>query len=452
MSADRYDCVGPDMGTSTEEQEREEQTDELVDILNDLPTLSDEEVADRHAPRMNSVFSDERSAAMWRDKYRPPQHDLPGFGEEYDTCGWQIPHVCEEHGHQHNIGRTCSRSVCPRCAPAWVAKRAVPITARIESAAKMMGEPGEAVYKHHAVASPPPEMLLDSDDWYESCMDALKEWMEEIEMQGIILPHPYSGKNEDDEFGAAHDDDIGEWKKRLFADRDWEGDVRHELQHRPHFHIIGATTWFPGAGQTDRIYEETKPDATSEHGWVFHRITGNRGRSSISLGEIDEVARAVTYALSHCAIDTDGDGNNRYLHQKTGWAYHAAEGEHHEANVRRAREAVHKTIGDTLGIDWTQVGCHEKVHEDEQDHDHVEASSGDGDGEEESTPDDTNDKMRSCHGGLTNIHDADFIDEDWAADAVHGDQALSLKQRWEESGGWNGWVERGGELPPPGSG
>jgi len=449
MSADRYDCVGPDMGTSTEERERQEQTDRLVDILNDLPTLSTEEIAERHEPRMNSVFDDERSASMWTEKYRPPEHDLPGFGEEYDTCGWQIPHVCEEHGHQHNIGRTCSRSVCPRCGAAWVAKRAVPIAARIESAAKMMGEPGEAVYKHHAVASPPPELYLDSDDWYESCMNALKEWMEEIDMNGIILPHPYSGKSDEDGFTDRHTDDRGEWKKRLFADRDWEGDVRHELQHRPHFHIIGATTWFPGGEQTSRLYDETKPSAESEHGWIFDRITKRNG-SAISLGDVDDVARAVTYALSHCAIDRSGE-QNRYLHQKTGWAYHGASGEHHERNVRRAREAVHKVIGDTLGIDWTQVGCHEQVHADEKDADVVEANSGDGD-DDGSTSSDTTDEMRACHGGLSTIHDADFIDEDWAAEAIHGDEALALKQRWEEAGGWDGWVERGGELPPPAPG
>jgi len=433
--------VDPDHAPTADERDR---ADRLADIINQLPTLTVDDIAERHAARENELFDPTSAANIYLEKYRPPEHDLPGFGEAYEECGWQIPHVCEDHGHDHNIGRTCRRSVCPRCGASWVAQRAVNITARIMDTAKMLDG---AQYKHHTVASPPPHLYIDSDDWYGECMDVLEEWMDEIGMQGIILPHPYSGKSDEDGFASVHEDDRGEWKHRLFADRSWEGDVRHELQHRPHFHIIGVTPDFPGGDETSRIYDRTKPTASADHGWVFHRITERNG-SPISLGEVDDVARAVSYALSHGTIDTSGDRNS-YLRRKVGSAFNHnnTDNHHHQKNVAEAREAVHQVIGDTLGIDWTQVGCHEAVHADDCEHDpDVPNSDGDGDGDDSG---DSDPEMRTCHSTLTSIHEADFIDEDWASTRIHGDRALELKRRWEDGGGWQGWVDRGGELPTP---
>lgn len=53
-----------------------------------------------------------------RDRWSAlPNGILPGFGEEYDDCGDDYPHFCEDCGHPEMLGRTCYRFSCPRCAP-----------------------------------------------------------------------------------------------------------------------------------------------------------------------------------------------------------------------------------------------------------------------------------------------------------------------------------------------
>jgi len=402
-----------------------EQARELIEVIEDLPTLTREEVVDRHASPQQRTFADEIGPSLWESRYRPSRVGLPGFGEEREDCGAEIPHVCEDCGHVVEVGRTCAQSRCPRCAPKWVIDRATPVVSRVMQAAKMKNG---AVYKHHGVISPPPDLLVDADDPEGACIDMIQDLLRTIDFDGVVLYHPWSGADDD---GDVEQDDRGEWKKRLFADREWEGDVREELEHRPHFHVIGACSWFPGAGVTDRVYDET--------GWLIHRITERNG-SPVSLGTMESVARAVTYALSHVGIDCRGEAN-RYVRGKVGSAYHAADQRLHDD----AREVVNYVAPDTLGVPKMDVECRAEALEAETDHD-IEDLLEQADDAEEGTdaePTDDDPEVVPCSGRLVDPEDAEeFVtDEDWQQTALHAEAALEVVDKWREAGGWQAWTD-----------
>lgn len=425
--------------------------DRLVDIIEDVPTLTQDDLREMQMNKYrNSAFWDDETintAALER-KYRPATLGLPGFGDPYDgsdgniPCGTEIPHVCEHCGERIDVGSTCGRSRCPRCGAAWVLKRAPGIVNRIWSAAKMKET---TQYLHHGVISPPPEVYVDDEDPEQALKDAVKDMMRALDMDGIALYHSFTGKSDEGEgFEESHQDDRGEWKHRLFEGRNWEGDVREELQHRPHFHVIGATSYFPGGGRgiTKRVYDQT--------GWVIHRITERNG-SNRSLSTFEKLARAVTYALSHTAIDTRGE-RNRYVHSKIGSDYHNADDRH----LAQARDAVHKVAPDTLGIPRMEIECQSQVPKDERDHsDPVSELIDDQEGAEpESTSSDDGSKTVPCRGDLVDVDDADFVDEPaWQRAARYADEAIEARREWEDVGGWQEWIGQAtldvDDDPPP---
>lgn len=416
----------------------------LIEIIESLPTLSREEAVDRHVDRS-------ASSGLWKDellktqhvakKYRPRALDIPGFGEQYTggedgtvPCGAQLPHICPECGKPHEVGSTCYRSVCPRCAPAWVCRRAPKIVQNVMAAARMKEG---AQYKHHVAVSPPKELLVDieateEENPEEAIISMLQDFMREIDMDGIVVYHPWRGEKTED----GETDDIGEWKKRLFSGRDWQGDVREELDHQPHFHLIGACEWFPGGDVTRTIWERT--------GWIFDRITSRNG-SPVSLGNMKNVARATTYTLSHAAIDTDGD-RNTYVHGKVGSAYHNNDGR----MLEEARDAVHFVAPDTLGIDRWGISCGGKRPLEEVE-DTTSTSEGDGDGDAEGDSDgDDTDAMTTCGSTLDCINHADYIeDEEWQRRARYADEAVEKKREWDRIGGFEAYMQLKNGEPPP---
>jgi hypothetical protein len=413
------------------------EVEQLAEIVEALPTLTADEILDRHGS--HHPFRDELDPELYDLQYKPSALELPGFGERREDCGVSIPHICPDCGNVVEVGRTCSQSRCPRCATQWVIDRAVPIVSRIESAAKMKEG---AQYKHHVAVSPPEDLYVDAENPEEKCISMLQEFCREINFDGVILYHPYRGADDADGFASAHNDDRGEWKHRLFEDRDWEGDVREELKHDPHFHLIGACEHFPGGQTIADLHDRT--------GWVWHRITQRNG-SPVSLGDLEDVARAVTYALSHVGIDTSGE-RNTYVHGKIGSAYHAADDRHHS----RAREAVNRVAPDTLGITTQEVECREELPEEDVDDtttSTTSSSDGDGDGPEPEPEPSTTTPTVPCQGELTDVDEAEFVeDDDWQQGALYADEAVATREEWLEAGGWQGWIGQDvleEDGPPP---
>jgi len=341
------------------------------------------------------------------------------------------------------VGRTCAKSRCPRCAPAWITRRAPGIVARILSAAKMR----DGSQKFHHVAVDPPDELIDDDEPEEEIMDRLQSFARRIGFNGVIFYHPWRGSEEQP------GDDKGEWKDRLFNDRDWD-DVRDELRFSPHFHMIGACEWFPGGQQTKRIWEETGPE--NGKGWLFNRITP-RG-SAKSIQGVEHLARATAYAMSHVGIDTSGE-RNQYIHAKVGSEYHNAGGPAHERNERLADSKVRKVASEVLGLSSNKVECRAAVDADDAGglEEHSATDSDDTDDADDDGDDSDSSDTAPCRGGITEVGDADYVeDEDWQRRARYAETAIEAREEWEEAGGWQGWKMRNSDqstLPtdqPPG--
>lgn len=276
-----------------------------------------------------------------------PALDLPGFdGLQYDDCGDERAHICEDCGNVVGIGRTCKEWDCERCWKAAVLRAAdgrqrdnAGIVARLEALRKEQyaTTPENVNPKfHHFVISVPDLWAPAADDPVERSIEVIKDWLDELGVQGFLFAHPWRGEEEvnphaeepepepvpsyqgaifDDEPafkpGVATDqsaDDRDQWKQRLSADREWQGDVRDELRLSWHFHVIGVGDFVKGDGLTDVVEDQT--------GWVMHRIT--REDSSVSIYDLDAAARAVMYCLSHTAIYDTPAGTRRALYRHHG--------------------------------------------------------------------------------------------------------------------------------------
>lgn len=379
-----------------------------------------------------------------------PKLDLPSFGSAYDECGEDRPHFCSGCGQTFDVGRTCARSVCPRCWAAWVLKRAgtsrekgedVPgIVAQLDKTARMMsGELDTAVFKHHLVFSPPmDDWFLEAENPVERTEEVIKEIMDAFTLEGVIFYHPWAGDNED------HDgDDRDAWKNRIGAGREWD-DVRREVIPRGHFHVIGCSPFVPGAGVVDRVNAAT--------GWIIKRVEKRDG-SGRSLSDLTDVARAVTYCLSHTGIRTSSDGHNKAAYWKHGSTYHS--GSVPDDVVEEADAAVRRVAPKTLGVPAKRITCHEKIPTSDAaacstattflDLGQVDAGAGDGGGggsEDPETPGDPFEEQLSppssdgvetvdCGGRIEHIREAESYldDDDWTERAPY---APTLQTTWED--------------------
>jgi len=268
---------------------------------------------------------------------RPPETLIPGFGEPYDECGNPTPHICEDcglparndAGDIAEIGQTCWRRQCPRCAPGWAMRAAYSIVAKLEDYRKHVSSRrnGHSPKFHHITLMPPykngtgsfatstGDPLADAYDMAHSILDYL------CVDGGATLYHPFSGRNGDDR---------GEWKQRLFNGRSWKSDVRQELELRPHFHCLAVA---------DSVDHYTCQHLHERTGWLVHRIENEDNNVSI-FNEFD-LASAVTYALSHAGVGEEVDDAYRYFGEV---ANHTASQNVSQAMRRVVRKVVHETL------------------------------------------------------------------------------------------------------------
>lgn len=431
------DAMGPDLPALSEEDR--EWAEEIVDALESVPTVSEGDLEDRAAekhPRLSSFDDEPGYGGYVKREHQLPRLELPGFGSTRDDppCGTDLPHVCTDCGETLEVGRTCAQSRCPRCAPAWVMDRVPGHVSKIQSAAKMKSAAsgdGTPIYKHHVVLSPPKGILVDSEDPLDTMFKtAVKGFFDAVDADGHAYYHPWQGDTDD------HEDDRGKWKHRLFNGRSWEGDVLEELQPNPHFHLVIACPWVPGGDVVDYVHKKT--------GWVIKRITERNG-SPVSLGDMESVARAGSYSISHVGLERRESGWYAAM-RAYGSAYHSAD-DRHDAE---AEDAVREAAPETLGIpDWT-LECRNTVPEEEADteRDGPDPDEGEGEGADPETPDDAEPDMATCYGSLELVGSAEETIEDpeWQRAALYAEEALEALRRWREAGGWRGLLE---EDPPP---
>lgn len=331
--------VGPGIGELEDVQDADE---ELVRQVHE--SISSRPLIDASTLNEAPAKSDGSVAGL-------PPMDLPGFGSTYESneggkCGQPMPLACSGCGHTIEVGRTCRRSTCPRCGAAWVRDRAAQINARLGTVRAVRDANREEPQRyHHSIWIAPKDWYLDTEDELDETFRMLGEIYKALNHEAYIFYHPWSGSSyaQDDE---TLEDDRGKWRDRLFSGRDWRGDVADELNLRPHFHIVSVGHELPGGDFTASLYEE--------HGWIFKRAL--KKDSKVSLYDDEDLARAVTYILSHTAIDTTGQAS-RVQYRRYGSLLHSPDIEikqktkdHHDTLARRAAAT-------TLGIPMADQFC-----------------------------------------------------------------------------------------------
>lgn len=362
-----------------------------------------------------------------------PQTILPGFGEKYADCGDPIPRFCADCGSTHEVGRTCYRSSCPRCAAGWARRQSTSVVSKLE-ALRRYKESKKDHYTgnkfHHMIVSPPDGYEMHTSNVLDRSFDLVKEVLGELGAStGVIFYHPYRGKNGDDR---------GQWKERLFNDRDWKNDVRDELEFSPHFHVIVLSEYMDGSHATRAIEEKT--------GWVVERIT--KGNTDVSIYDKYDLSRVASYCLSHTGLyDTEQTtrGQYRYFGKVSNF----------EATDRIEAEmdaAVRSVAPKTLDLPWSSMACQEDrdgrepqsalVASTAISHEDDEEDNGFGEGDDETPPD------GKCAGRLLTINKApNFLDDsEWVENAPHADELEDVWNEWKEQ--WKEWEERIDEPPP----
>ncbi|MFW5905609.1 MAG: hypothetical protein ACOCUO_02055 [archaeon] len=239
---------------------------------------------------------------------------LPGFGEKRDTCGEPIPHGCDSCGKPVSIGQTCYNPDCERCAPAWAKRRTGNVVkdqssygAQVLSLrALYQAIRQERIYYHHIVVSYPKRYQIDleSDDGVDALKkmrDVTKEIALELGLEGGVIGY-HSYRVDDDSEGQG--DSRGEWKNYLFQGLDWR-EVREELAFGPHFHIIGVGSHVVGDDVTKIIEQETRSE--DGPGVIIKRITERDDNSNVSIYGETELAKVISYVLSHTPVYDAGD-------------------------------------------------------------------------------------------------------------------------------------------------
>lgn len=346
-----------------------------------------------------------------------PEETLPGFGVERDDCGDDIPHFCTDCGHVvGEVGRTCYRWECPRCAPAAVMRRSITATAKIEDFRKETAyqRGGDSPKFHHVVLSPPEDFAVARNDPKEAAYDIAKTLLDELgAMGGLLAYHPWRGDID------GQTDDRGAWKNRLFNDRDWD-DVRAELAPEGHIHAIAVA---------DYIDHHTCAALNDKTDWIIHRI--EKTDSNVSLYDVEDLASATTYTLSHTGLEADGSASYRYFGAV---ANHAAD----ETTEARMREVVRSVVPTTLGLSVADLTCDRTLSDDETDESHQHAPRGNGDGSEsgsdenDTQTDESHQETTTCSGRLLPLSKADrFLkDDDWLASAPCSDELRDARRSW----------------------
>lgn len=359
------------------------------------------------------------------DRYQDelPALPLPGSGERREECGDDIPRFCGDCGHVQTVGQTCNRSRCPRCWKAWARRRATTITAKMEALRRYRESQGSGWQGwkfHHLVLSPPDGYALDSDQPLQRTFDMLKEVLAEIGVDtGALVYHPYRGPD---------DDDRGFWKGVLPDGYETDDMVEnHDLQHSPHFHGVVLSEYVDTQHVVGAVEEAT--------GWTIHRITKGED-SDVSLYNEYDLARSVSYCLSHAGVGEDRAAY-RYFGEVANFRA--------EDHINRQMDAAVRSVAvNTLGLRYDSQACTDEVVNPVGDHqEKVDLGMAHGAGSaDDSVPEQVEVEVEKCDGRMLEIKAAPsrLDDPEWREQASHADE---LREAWRE---WRVLVD---DLPDP---
>ena len=349
------------------------------------------------------------------DRYNDelPELPIPGHGEKYEDCGDDIPRFCGSCGCVNHVGRTCFRSGCPRCWKGWDRRRSTTITSKLEALRAYKEAPTDSWggWKfHHLAISPPKGYALNSDEPLQTTFDLIKRILGELGAStGYLFYHPYRGEDGDDR---------GFWKDLLpdGEPQDIEA-TREGLSHEPHFHAVVLSKRVGGGFATKHVEEKT--------GWLIERITKSDD-SDVSIYDKYDLARVVTYCLSHTGI-----GENRAAYRAFGEVANFSANEKFKKGMDAA---VRSVAPNTLNLSHSVLMCDEPETVDlgfqVNPSGFYAGDSGSADEPEGAVK---QDQETECNGRLLNINKAPAYleDDEWMAEAPHADQLEDIWGEWQ---------------------
>jgi len=295
-----------------------------------------------------------------------PEDRLPGSGALLDDCGVDLPGLfCQRCGVKMIVGRTCRRSVCPRCWESWDFQRATTNAAMVEGLRRYRAASGESNAKyHHLTVSFPTSTRFDSTDPMGRGFEVTKLLLEEVGVYaGVLIYHPwriakpYRGDVQGHESG---DGDM-EWAEILtkIASDDWSWEAAREefLTYGPHFHVYANAPFVQGGAIVEEIEDKT--------GVVIHRITKGED-SSVSLYDTEDLVGSMAYSLSHAGLSWDADNEAfRAAYRRFGETANFSPTVGVEADVE---DAMREVAPEVLGQEFPEPRCdNETVDVDEDD-------------------------------------------------------------------------------------
>ena len=235
-----------------------------------------------------------------------PKWRLPGSGELLDDCGEDTPALfCPDCGAKTIVGRTCRRSICPRCWESWDFQQAKTNASMVEGLRRYRAASGESNAKyHHLTVSFRPSVRFDSADPFKRGVEATKLLLEEVGVYaGVLIYHPWriAEPYRGDVRGHESGDGDMTWADVLTKVESpswsWEAARSEFLEYGPHFHVYANAPFVQGGAITDEIEDRT--------GVVIHRIT--KRNSSVSLYDVEDLASSMAYSLSHAGLAWDAE-------------------------------------------------------------------------------------------------------------------------------------------------
>ena len=308
-----------------------------------------------------------------------PQYRLPGSGELLNDCGVDTPALfCPECGAKTVVGRTCRRSICPRCWESWDFQQAKTNASMVEGLRRYRAASGESNAKyHHLTVSFRPETRFDSADPFERGVEATKLLLEEVGVYaGILIYHPwriaeaYRGEVRGHESGEGDMTWADVLTKVASPAWSWEAARSEFLVYAPHFHVYANAPFVQGGAVTEMIEERT--------GVVIHRIT--KRDSSVSLYDVEDLASSMAYSLSHAGLAWDEDNEQfRAAYRRFGETANFSPTPGVEADVDAALREVAPEV---LGQEFPKPRCDNETVEIDEAGDEGESDEG----ERESPP------------------------------------------------------------------
>lgn len=284
-----------------------------------------------------------------------PKFRLPGSGARLNDCGDDMPGLfCPRCGGSLVVGRTCRRSVCPRCWESWDFQRAKTNAAMVEGVRRYRAASGESNAKyHHLTVSFRPSTRFDSTDPFGRGVEVAKLLLEEVGVYaGILIYHPWRIVEEYRGDVQGHESGSGDmtWAEVLtkIGSEAWSWEAAREefLVYAPHFHVYANAPFVQGGAVTEMIEEKT--------GVVIHRITKGED-SSVSLYDVNDLVASMAYSLSHAGLSWDEDNEEfRATYRRFGETANFSPSPSVEADVDAA---LREEAPEVLGVEFPKPRC-----------------------------------------------------------------------------------------------